>query len=446
MLSGIPVTSYLVAWSGSFFIFYLTLSGWIKPLPDDRPAGEQFMRPLFLIQIIFAGYMCCTSIFYFLNVLGFSGPDAGSALFQDNRLQLALTAQCQRYYCLGHAALATGILAFMRKPSAPDYQIDGDRILNLLVSLAVASLALIVMLRFVPGLSQIANQLTSLSFISATLALAYAIPQRKLNFIVVSSFLYLSNFSQALLSGFKEPIIVSVLILGIFLYPSYRKTVIYIFVPVILALFLLLPTYNKIFRERAWSGETSADNASREALDAVLSNNDEDDTNWGFLVYRLSEIDMFTKFVQSTPDYIPFYDLQLVEQAVEVIIPRIIWPSKPNTEELVMERVYNAGVVYRGANVSAKPAFVVDAYLSGGTAGVAFFLFLYGAVCQLISRKAEQLFGGYLVGSALIFGGLFQILWRGLSFEFLFNAVFWSFVSMYMLYAIFRFTHILTPA
>lgn len=445
MLSGSPVSSYLVAWLGSFLIFYLSLSGWIKQLPTDLKPGEQFMRPLFLIQIIFAGYTCCTSIFYFLNTLGFDHIDSDNFISQDNHLQLQLTAECQRYYCLGHAALVTGLLVFMRYPVQYKYHIGQSKIPGVLVTLAVISLLFTIALRFTPGLSQFSNQLTSLSFIAATLALAYAIPQKNFNIIVVSLFLFLSNFSQALLSGYKEPIIVSVLILGIFLYPSYKKTVIYIFAPVLLSLFMLLPTYNKIFRERAWNEDESADNASKEALNAVLNNTYEDDTNWSFLVFRLSEIDMFTKFVQSTPEYVPFYQFQLVEQAVEVIVPRAFWPSKPNTEDLVMERVYNAGVIYRGSNVSAKPAYIVDAYLSGGGLGVFIYLFFYGAVSQLIARKAEQLFGGYLIGSALVFGGLFQILWRGLSFEFLFNAVFWSFVSMYILYAIFRFTHILKP-
>ncbi len=103
-----------------------------------------------------------------------------------------------------------------------------------------------------------------------------------------------------------------------------------------------------------------------------------------------------------------------------------------------MERVYNANVVNRGSSVSAKPAFIVDAYLSLGGWGVFFFLFLYGAVCQLISQHAEKLFGGYVLGTALIFSGMFQILWRGLSFEFLINSVFWSFVTMLLMFKIFR--------
>src|ERR1700744_6029202 len=66
-----PTVSYLIAWLGSFFIFFITYIGYIKPLPQDRDMAEQIMRPIFIVQIIFAGYMASTSIFYFLNVLGY---------------------------------------------------------------------------------------------------------------------------------------------------------------------------------------------------------------------------------------------------------------------------------------------------------------------------------------------------------------------------------------
>src|ERR1700760_3211639 len=65
------ILSYFIAWAGSFFIFFITLTGWVRPLPKDRPYADQLMRPIFLVQIIFVGYMCCTSIFYFFSVLGY---------------------------------------------------------------------------------------------------------------------------------------------------------------------------------------------------------------------------------------------------------------------------------------------------------------------------------------------------------------------------------------
>ena len=108
-----------------------------------------------------------------------------------------------------------------------------------------------------------------------------------------------------------------------------------------------------------------------------------------------------------------------------------------------MERVYNSAVINRGSNVSAKPAFIVDAYLSGGVIGIFIFLFIYGATAQIIATKAEELFGGYILGTALIFSGLFQIFWRGLSFEFIVNSVLWSYISMIIIFKILRSKNIL---
>jgi hypothetical protein len=110
---------------------------------------------------------------------------------------------------------------------------------------------------------------------------------------------------------------------------------------------------------------------------------------------------------------------------------------------MVMQRVYDAGVANRASSVSAKPAFIVDAYLSYGAIGVVLGLFAYGAIAQLIAQKAEYLFGGYILGTALMFSGLFQIMWRGLSFEFIINTVFWSYITMLIVFKIFRSRNIL---
>lgn len=280
---------------------------------------------------------------------------------------------------------------------------------------------------------------------AGTLALAFAIPQKKVWITVSSFFLYAFNVATALLSGFKEPIILSVLVLGIFLYPTYKKIVLITFIPTLFVLFLLLPTYAAIFRNNAWAGQTSAEDARELALDAAL-NQDADDlasTNWGFLVYRLSEIDMFITFAQSTPEKVDYYYLDLVKQSAIALVPRAFWPSKPSTEALIMERVYEAGVINRASKVSAKPAYIVDGYLSGGIWGIIIAMFIYGAVAQLISQKAEELFGGYLLGTALMFSGLFQIFWRGLSFEFIANTVFWSYISMLLIAKFMRSKNIL---
>lgn len=438
-ISSNPSISYFIAWGGSFFIFYITLSGKIKKLPHDRRFAEQIMRPIFLVQLIFAGYMCTTSIFYWFNTLGYGDFHKPVIATIVNNKQLLLVAQCQRYYCLGHAAFVSGILYFMSYPVERKFKLGNRNIADLLMTTALITYPLSIAFLKIPGLSQFSNQFTSLSFMAGTIALAFAIPEKKAWNTAICLGLYFSNFYTALLSGFKEPILLSVVILGIFLYPSYKKIVLITFLPAVLLLFVLLPTYVNTFRQNAWSGESSTDEASQTALDAALNDGTSNNqTNWNFVVYRLSEIDMFTMFVQSTPDKIDYYGLTLLKQSVIAMVPRIFWPSKPNTESLVMKRVYDAGVVNINSTVSAKPAFIVDAYLSGGGIGVFLFLFIYGASAQLISQKAEQLFGGYLLGTALIFSGLFQIFWRGLSFEFIINNVFWSYVSMLIIAKVLR--------
>ncbi|ACU06097.1 exosortase Y-associated Wzy-like protein [Pedobacter heparinus] len=445
LLKDNAVLSYFIAWAGSFFIFYLTLTGKIKALPEDRNIAGQLMRPIFLVQFIFAGYMCCTTLFYFFDVLGYVDFRKMDGFYFADPEKLRLTAQCQRYYCLAHASFVTGILVFMRYPVVQKYSYNPAALTRLIFAIALITLSLSYLLLYIGGLSQFSHQLNTLSFIAGTLALAFAVPQRKTWSIIACLVIYGFNFYQALISGFKEPIILSILILGIFLYPAYKKTVATTFIPLLFMLFILLPTYNRVFRQHAWSDNVSADEASQLALESALNEEEVDTDNWSFFAYRLSEIDMFTKYVQSTPTHVNYYGFELVKQSLSSIIPRIFWPSKPITEQIVMERVYNAGVASRRSNVSAKPAFVVDAYLSAGTAGIFICLFIYGAVCQLIATKAEELFGGYVLGTALVFTGLFQVFWRGQSFEFLFNTVCWSYVTMYIIFWILRFTQILKP-
>ncbi|HTH81517.1 MAG TPA: hypothetical protein VL490_01195 [Mucilaginibacter sp.] len=438
LIKDVSVISYLIAWLGSFFIFFIVYSGWLKPLPADRKIPEQLMRPVFLVQIIFIGYMACSSIFYFLNILGYGGIEqTGFYIIDSEKLDLA--AQCQRYYVLGHAAFATGMVLSMRYPIKKKYKVDNKKLGTMLLIMAIICLLLSILTEYINGLLQFSFQFSALSFISGTLALAFAIPLKKVFNTLFCVFLYLLNFYQGLTSGFKEPIIISVLVLGVFLYPEYKKIVLAAFVPALLLLFIYLPTYNHVFRESNWEDNVNADDAYKIALDATFSNDSsENESFWRFLVYRLSEIDMFTIYIQSTPDYINYYNFQLIDQATISVIPRIFWPAKPNTESMVMQRVYNAGVINRNSSASAKPAYIVDGYLSGGILGIFLALFVYGAAVQIISQKAEQLFGGYILGTALIFSGLFQIFWRGLSFEFLLNSVFWSYISMLIIHRILR--------
>ena len=445
LLAGQPHVAYLVAWGGSFFIFYLSYSGLIKPLPKDLSIFEQLMRPIFLMQVIFAGYMCCSSIFYYINAVGYEYFDyiGNSVMFKNDLYQNI--ARCQLYYVLGHAALTHGILFKMNYPVEKKYVVEAPSISNLLLGISVICLPIGYAFGKVGALSQFSVQLTGLSFVAGTIALAFAIREQKTTNFWFAAALFMGNLMNALVSGFKEPIIICVLLLGVFLLPIYGRKIVPLFSVLLIGLFFVLPTFIGNFRGLAGKG-LELDEVRDQSIDAVFNSNEEElkGDNWEFLIYRFSEIDMFIKYINSTPNYIPFYKTQLVKDAAVSIVPRFFWPGKPVMEDMVMQRVYNAGVISKGAVVSAKPAYIVDCYLSFGMIGIWIGLFAYGAVAQWIAVKAEELFGSYFMGCAVIFAGLFQIFWRGNSFEFLVNAVFWSVITMYIFHYIFKNKGILT--
>lgn len=432
--------AYIIAWLGTFFIFYICYSGLIKKLPKDLPFVQQLMRPLFLMQIIFAGYMCFTSIFYYINALGYQYLEyTGNRFFFFGNEIYQSIAKCQLYYVLGHAALAHGLLVKMDYPVHRRYSLYTPSMSNLLLGISVICLPLGYAFSKIGGLNQFSVQLTGLSFVAGTIALTFAIKEQKKTNFWFAGALYAMNIMNSLVSGFKEPILISVILLGVFLLPIYGKKIVPIFGPLLLILFFALPTFIGNFRQLAGQG-LDAKQARDQSFDAVFNSNEEDlkQDNWEFLIYRFSEIDMFIKYTNSTPAQVPYYYTTMLRDGLIAIIPRIFWPSKPIVEEIVMKRVYQAGVVDQRSLVSAKPAYIVDCYLSFGMLGIWIGLFLYGYIAQWIAMKAEFLFGGYFMGTAVMFAGLFQIFWRGNSFEFLIGAVFWSFVTMYILFYAFK--------
>ena len=76
---------------------------------------------------------------------------------------------------------------------------------------------------------------------------------------------------------------------------------------------------------------------------------------------------MFVQYKKSIEARKKGYGLQIIKQALLSIIPRFIWPGKPNVEDMVMERVYENNIIDRNVVNSAKPAVIVDGFLSGGT-------------------------------------------------------------------------------
>jgi len=441
LLQGSPSVSYVVAWSGSFWIFYLTLTGKVKPLPGERSLAHQLFRPIGLTQLVFAGFTAVSSIFYFLDISGYF-------YLSHNPLQVAsprefeLAAQAQRYYVLAHGAFAAGVLVFMDYRHSGEWKIrSGIDLPRFLLLIAVGMPFAIQGLSYVPGIGQFLGKLGMLGLVAGVLCFAISIVQKRGGLILASGGIYGYHLLQAFLSGWKESVIVSFLLLAAFLYPAYKRTVTALAPVGLAALLLILPMYANIVRDLSWRGDVEAREAAEVALDRTLNENAPlAEVSWSFLRGRLSEIAMFTKYIEYVPEEHSYYGLDLVENGLIGIVPRVLWSDKPNMEQLSMQRVYDAGVVEEYSQVSAKPKLVVDAYLSWGASGIFIGFLLYGMAASWASRLAERWFGGYVVGSGVVYTSLFEGFWVSNSLEFFFSMVFWSFVLMGGLYIVGRMT------
>lgn len=437
--SGSPGTSYMIAWSGSWFILWMTLSGKVKPLPTDRPFRHQILRPIIFTQLIFIGYNCLTSIFYFADLNGFYYFERSVIQLVDDN-SIMLTATAQRYYVLAHAALVMGILVTMDYRKSGEWSIpDRVNIPRLMLIVAGVGFVLGQGLNFVPGMGQLEGRFQAIALVGSVLALATAFPTKQGGAILLAGAVYAANLLAAFRSGWKEEVLVMVLLLAVFAYPFYKRLVLTIAPLSIIALLVFLPAYTNIVRSLSWTGDLSGTEAAQIAAEAMRSGNvDIARSNWAFLTGRFSEIELFAVYLESVPEHQPFYGSTLAQQSLMSLVPRVFWSGKPVTERLVMERVYENGVVDRASNVSAKPQYIVDGYLSAGAFGVFIACLLYGMAASLASRLAERLFGGYLFGTALLYTALFRDLWRGNSFEFLLNNVVWSLIIMWALFYVAR--------
>lgn len=443
-----PVISYFVSWGGSIFIFYTTCFSPAAYYDRSVPIYKQVMRPIFLTQFIFAGFMCTTSIFYFMDHLGYrylTELNYG-AQFKENE-QTDLIATAQRLSLLAHAAISSGLILAMNLEKKKMKFVLAFQNEDFLIWLGIIVFGIGSVCQQTSGLSQIAIPLTTVGIACAAVLFVKGVNKKNFNYLGIGATIFILNFIHASLSGYKEPIIINIIVLACVFFPYYKKTIVYMALPVGYVLLYFLPTYNNTVRQ-SWNGEISAEEAQNQAFSNLNQNTEEEieDTNWAFLTRRLSEIEMFTQFIDYVPAKHNFYDWEIVDDSFEALIPRIFWSGKPNMETVSMQRVYDAGVANKMSSVSAKTRPVVDAYLSWGIPGVFFCMLIYGLLTQYLCNVAEKLFGGYELGCVIVFNSIFQTLWRGNNFEFMFNNIFYGFVIMWVLFYLLKTLKVLKPA
>lgn len=444
LLQDFPVASYSVAWTGSFFILWITLTGRIKPLPGGTRARAQLFRPIVFTQIVFAGYTALTSIFYFAAV---ARGTLRVAVVGTVMPSLQLSAVAQSYYVLAHAAVVTGMLISMNYHDSGLYRIR-LRIApsRLLVAVAATFFLLAQGSSLFPALSQLSVRLREFATAASVFSFAFSVIRRDGILVWLNGGIFAANMFSALLSGWKEEVLVLLLLFFIILYPYHRRLISIVGVISVVGFVLVMPAYTVIYRKMAWYGNVGPQEAMEAAVREVFSGRVSlTGTTQAFATGRLSEIGLFIGYLREVPDHHPFYGTSIIQQAALNLIPRAAWPDKPNTEAAVMERVYENSIFSRASLVSAKPQYVVDAYLTAGVVGIVVAGIIYGILATTMSRLAERWFGGYLLGSGLVYGALFQIFWRGNAFEFFFGTVMWSFLVMFAIFQVGRTFHVIVP-
>lgn len=442
-----PVVSYLIAWVGSLFIFYCSMLSPIGLLPKQEALVKWVMQPAFLLQGVFAGFMCCTSIFYFLNHVGYQFlTDINGNNFVVNQATYEI-ANCQRYYVLAHACLVVGLTVAHKRYVEIAYTFNKNTD-ELLISICIAALTISFLLGKFPALLQFSLMMRSVAEFSGTLAFVKGIHGRNLKLILFGGGLFTVNLLLGSLTGYKEVVIIQVILLLCLLLPYYKRLVYVLSLPAFAALFYVLPTLATTIRAQVWTGDATSAQARTEVYKTLSSPDPFGEirqNNWDFLTERFSEIGMFTQYVNYVPFHHDYYAFEILQNSMIALVPRVIWERKPDTESISMQRVYESGVVNRLSDVSAKTRPIVDGYLSGGTIGVCIVMVVYGLVAQTICNQAEKYFGGYEVGCIVVFNGIFQQLWRGNNLEFLINNIFYGYILMFLLFHLLRMLNILGP-
>ncbi|WP_118828446.1 exosortase Y-associated Wzy-like protein [Salinibacter ruber] len=422
-----PLLSFGIAWAGSLVIFWASTTGKIRSLPSDRPWSRQLFRPIFLLQLMFMAYFFSGSIFHVWNVL--SSPSIyGPAE------ELARTAAAQRYYVLGHGAFAHGLLWTMDYRRSGEWELQYDMNSSSLLLGAAIALGSALFISQIPGMGQFVGKLEKIAAVALIIGLADAIRKGNRSLLLLGAGIYSYLLLQTFLSGWKHLTIFVTGLLLVALYPYYKRTVVVTGLALGLLFVTVLPAYNSAFRNLNWRGEVSAQEAAQTAIKRVQEGEiDVGEVSWRFLTNRLTTVNLFANYIEHVPRDRPYYGFEIVEQGIYAIVPGVLWPNKPNSEELAMQRAYESDAVQPYSGVSAKPKFIVDAYLSGGALGILFGFWVIGWAAGMTSSYVERWLGGYEIGGRVFYTALFTGAWLTPSFEFLFNTIFWSGVLAVMI-------------
>lgn len=426
-----PSESYLVCWGGSVFLIIYSI--YINYKIYDQKI--RFFSPLILSQGLLWGYTAISSIFYFLDQLGYEYFERINVV---NIFELEILSQSQKYILFAHACYVLGYFLYQTKRTeSQEFTINITPAAYIKLSIGATILALIALKT---PFAQLSSYFNIFSTICAVKYFGYSLSHKKL---LWKGFLYfVAVLLIGFLSGMKESTLFPLIYLGVILYDRYgipRTSL--VFIPLIGAYFYFIPTINGIIRNAAWYGNKGAYETLSSLDDPhLLSQERIKNNNWAFLTTRLSEISMLNRYIESVPKRRPFYGLEIYENGLKSLIPRFLWPTKQSADVTAQQRAVENGALILNSpsdSTSAKPQTVADAYMSFGYLSILITFIIYGFLVHYLSSLLERKLG-YDLGLSVLFYSLFSILSRGGAFENLFNTTFYGFILIFISIHVFK--------
>ena len=372
---------------------------------DDVPNTHRLLRPFSMYQFFFVGYHVLGGAFYALNNAGY----AFWTPVDPSEYDLSVNATAQGLMLLAHASVTAGMKLAGFRYHQPKYLIPYVPPYSLVV-LSFICLAVGSMLASFQSLANLSQKILQIASTAVLVEITFAVAQRDFHNLIVALLVLLLNLLSQILSGWRGLALWTMITLGALLYPLMPRRV--LFGGVAFAIFwaLYLYPFGTALRPLIWREQLDRKTAATISMDQAMNMSLEErlDNVSTMMVVRANDLYQFGKYIQFVPDKHPYYGLDLATQALIGLVPRIIWPEKPALERLAMQRVYEAGIVWESSDVSAKSNFYQDAYLSADWPVVILASVLLGLVLMLISHTCERLFGGYEIGTCLIFTSLFS--------------------------------------
>ncbi|MBI3015272.1 MAG: hypothetical protein HYY65_09485 [Candidatus Tectomicrobia bacterium] len=400
-----PGLSIALSSVGSFFIAGIAQTRWFRQSGDNLPITHRLLRPGFMFHLFFVAYHVVGAGFYALNAAGFGFFGRDLDPLED---VLKTIAVGQAWMLLAHASVTAGIKLVGFRYGPPKYVIRSIPPYSLIV-VSLIALGVGTVSALIPGLWNLSQKLLDISATAILVEFALSVRRRRFINMAVTFLLLGINLTRMMISGWRGLVLFSGITLAALLYPLMPRRVVIGGSAFVLIWFLFLYPLGTLLRPLLWYVGVGRSAAVTLSLEPVLSMSLEErlEQIWGGLSGRANDMDAFGKYLEFVPGNRPYYGVELVKESMFGLVPRILWPGKPDLEQLSMERVYEAGVVPRESLVSAKSNFFQDAYLSGGGAGIVIACLLLGMLIMVISRTCERWFGGYDIGTCVIYVSLF---------------------------------------